>query len=315
MRGLLLGLALTLLSLCVNASERPLRVLAIGNSYTQSLEPELPKVAKAAGVNLELAIFAIGGRSLSNHWENCETALKDPSIKQYAVRGKGMTNLPEMLADGVWDIITLQEQSEAGMWPDRFTPWADRLVSLIRERQPKAKLYFQLTWADPAFSPRISNGRGGLGSLKMTQDEMAAALEKNYVAQAKRLGLGLIPVGPALQLYRKRLPVTAEAFSPEYISGLKDGELPDIKGELSGWYEWSKGETWHKDYGIYKLRKDHHHLNKEGKYLQACVWIATLTGKNIADLAYAPDLGDDFRSRVPLIRRCAMDAASKFNVR
>ena len=60
MRGLLLGLALTLLSLCVNASERPLRVLAIGNSYTRSLEPELPKVAKAAGVNLELAIFAIG---------------------------------------------------------------------------------------------------------------------------------------------------------------------------------------------------------------------------------------------------------------
>ena len=119
-------------------------------------------------------------------------------------------------------------------------------------------------------------------------DESTAMIEAAAASKLKRLFISL----------------------PEYAC-----DLGDIKGELSGWYEWSKGETWHKDYGIYKLRKDHHHLNKEGKYLQACVWIATLTGKNIADLAYAPDLGDDFRSRVPLIRRCAMDAASKFNVR
>ena len=60
---------------------KPLRVLAIGNSYTQSLEPELPRLAAAAGVELDLAIFAIGGKSLSNHWMNCEAARKDPSVR------------------------------------------------------------------------------------------------------------------------------------------------------------------------------------------------------------------------------------------
>ena len=312
MKNMLFGCALLSLFFCAQASVSPMRVLAIGNSYTRSLESELQNVAKAAGVNLDLAIFAIGGRTLSNHWINCEAALKDPSVKQYWVRNRGMANLPEMLADGTWDVIALQEQSEGGMYPDRFDPWADRLVALIRERQPKAKLYFQLTWADPAFSPRITNGRGGLGLLKMTQDEMASALEKNYTAQAKRLGLRLIPVGPALQLYRKRLPVTVGAFEPEYIAGLKDGEVPDIKGELSGWFEWSKGEKWHKDYGVHKLRKDHHHLNREGKYLQACVWVSSLTGKDLTNLSYVPDFGVDFQRRASLIRRCAVDAAASF---
>ena len=288
---------------------RRLRVLAIGNSYTQSLEPELQKVAKAAGVDLDLTIFAIGGKSLSNHWVNCEAALKDPSKKQYHARGR-KTNLPEVLADGTWDVVTLQEQSAAGMYPESFNPWADRLVAFIRERQPKARLYFQLTWADPAFSPRLSDGRGGPGSLKMTQDEMASALETTYTEQAKRLGLGLIPVGPALQLYRKRLPVTVRPFAPDYVAALKDGDVPDIKGELAGWYVWGKGARWSKDYGVYKLRKDHHHLNREGKYLQACVWIAALTGINIVELPYEPDFGDDFHRRAPLIRRCAMDAAA-----
>ena len=54
--------------------QRPLRVLAIGNSYTQSLVPEFPQVARAAGCSLDLAILAIGGNSLSNHWMHCAAA-------------------------------------------------------------------------------------------------------------------------------------------------------------------------------------------------------------------------------------------------
>ena len=300
-------MAALLLVCAAGAVARPLRVLAIGNSYTQSLEPELPRVAKAAGVELELAIFAIGGMSLSNHWMNCVVALKDPSKKQYDMRGR-KTNLPEVLADGKWDVVTLQEQSAGGMIPGSFDPWADHLVAFIRERQPTARLYFQLTWADPAFSPRLSDGQGGPGSLKMTQSEMASALEKTYTTQAKRLDLGLIPVGPALELYRKRLPVTVQPFSPDYIASMQDGETPDIKGELAGWYAWGKGARWEKDFGVHRLRMDHHHLNREGKYLQACVWLATLTETDIAELSYVPDFGDDFRRRAPIIRRCAMDA-------
>jgi hypothetical protein len=53
-------------------------------------------------------------------------------------------------------------------------------------------------------------------------------------------------------------------------------------------------------------------LNREGKYLQACVWVSSLTGKDLTNLSYVPDFGVDFQRRASLIRRCAVDAAASF---
>ena len=287
---------------------RPLRVLAIGNSYTQSLEPELPRLASAAGVELELAVFAIGGKSLSNHWVNCAAALKDSRVRPYKVKDR-LTNLPEMLMEGRWDVVTFQEQSADGMRAACFDPWADRLVAFVRERQPKARLFFQLTWSDPVYSPRITNDAGGLGKLKMTQAEMSAALVSNYTAQAQRLGLGLIPVGPAVDLFRHRLPVTARPVPKAVRAALKPGELPDIGGELSGWFWWGKGRAWEKGREQEHLRFDFHHLNEAGRYLQACVWLAALAGTDVTNLdSLPPHAGEDLRRHASLLRRCAMES-------
>ena len=185
--------------------QRPLRVLAIGNSYTQSLVPEFPQVARAAGCSLDLAILAIGGNSLSNHWMHCAAALADPAWRPYFADGR-KTNLPEMLAAKTWDVVTLQEQSADGMYPEKFDPWADRLIAFVRSRQPQARIFFQQTWSDTVASWRITDN-GVKGALGLTQDGMFAALEKNYAFQAARLGARLIPVGKALQIYRRGLPV------------------------------------------------------------------------------------------------------------
>ena len=288
------------------AKPTPVRVLAIGNSYTQSLLPEFPKVAQAAGCALDLAVFAVGGMSLSNHWANCEAALKDASVRPYVVNGR-KTNLPEILSEKAWDVVTLQEQSADGMYPEKFNPWADRLVAFVRRRLPKARICFQQTWSDTAASPRVTDG-GAKGTLGMTQDEMYAALEANYAFQARRLGAAVIPVGTAVQIYRKELPVRLVKPTAAALAALKDGELPDLKGELSGWWEWSRGRSWEADYGTYRLRQDFHHLNAEGRYLQACVWTAALFGVDVSALPYAPDLGADFARRAPFIRACAMKA-------
>lgn len=298
-------------ALCGEA--RSLRVLAIGNSYTQSLLPEFPKVAKAAGCGLDLAIFAIGGKSLSNHWMNCQAALTNSTCRPYVVNGR-KTNLPEVLSDGRWDVVTLQEQSADGMYPEKFDPWADRLIAYIRMRQPRARILFQLTWSDTVASHRMTEG-DRIGSLNLTPDQMYEALERNYVAQAKRFGAGLIPVGKALQMYRKELPVTLQKPSKEFLKALKPGELPDLRGELSGWWEWSKGNPWDCDYGVMRLRQDFHHLNREGKYLQACVWTAALFDVDVTDLPYVPELGEDFLRRAPLMRRCAMASVRSFRTK
>ena len=288
--------------------KRPLRVLAIGNSYTQSLHPEFANVARAAGCDLDLTIFAIGGNSLSNHFVNAVAALADPALRPYWVNGR-KANLLDVLAEKAYDVVVLQEQSAEGMDPKWFDPWADRLIAFVRDRQPQAKFWLQQTWSDPVASYRITD-KGVKGALGLTQDEMFAALEKNYAVQAKRLGTRIVPVGAALQLYRKRLPVRLVKPTKAELAALKDGEVPDLKGELAGWWHWGKGKTWESDYGVYRLRQDFQHLNTEGRYLQACVWTAALFGVDLAELGYAPDLGADFARRAPFIRACAMKAVN-----
>ena len=96
--------------------KRPLRVLAIGNSYTQSLHPEFANVARAAGCDLDLTIFAIGGNSLSNHFVNAVAALTDPTLRPYWVNGR-KANLLDVLAEKTYDVVVLQEQSAEGMGP------------------------------------------------------------------------------------------------------------------------------------------------------------------------------------------------------
>ena len=288
--------------------KRPLRVLAIGNSYTQSLHPEFANVARAAGCDLDLTIFAIGGNSLSNHFVNAVAALADPALRPYWVNGR-KANLLDVLAEKAYDVVVLQEQSAEGMDPKWFDPWADRLIAFVRDRQPQAKFWLQQTWSDPVASYRITD-KGVNGALGLTQDEMFAALEKNYAVQAKRLGTRIVPVGAALQLYRKGLPVRLVKPTKAELAALKDGEVPDLKGELAGWWHWGKGKTWESDYGVYRLRQDFQHLNPEGRYLQACVWTAALFGVDLAELGYAPDLGVDFARRAPFIRACAMKAVN-----
>ena len=72
---------------------------------------------------------------------------------------------------------------------------------------------------------------------------MHEKLKAAYAEFAKPYGFKIIPTGDAVQDFRKAMP------SPDGITG-------DPCGSPTG--------------------KDKFHLNREGNYLQACVWLAAL---------------------------------------
>lgn len=45
-----------------------LKVLAIGNSFSVSLQSQLPSVAKALGQDFDLATMSVWGCTLDRHW-------------------------------------------------------------------------------------------------------------------------------------------------------------------------------------------------------------------------------------------------------
>ena len=80
-------------------------------------------------------------------------------------------------------------------------------------------------------------------------------------------------------------------------------------GDVVGSSAWRKGSGRSEKDKIVRLRVDATHLNRDGEYLQACTWLATLCGYDVTKLKYAPEwLAPE---RAALMRACAAEAAAK----
>ena len=316
-------------SFSANESPRSLKVLAIGNSFSASLMSQLPACAKALpGVDLDFATLVIGGCPLERHWNNVEKA-SDPEFRPYSVlwsfvsapdkkkppfgdamvKGKG--NIPQMLKAVKWDVVTIQQASPASWNEETYQPYADKLIAKIKELAPQAEIRVQQTWAYCDADKRVCADAtpGKPGSWGFNQRGMYERLTAAYNKVAEKHHLKVIPAGDAVESYRKALPVTFKPPTKEQMAAFKDGELPDMGGEPVGAYRWGKGPSWSKkakDNDVRKLRCDSIHLNDEGKYLQACTWLAALFDDDLSKLAYKPNCLTE--EKAALMRKCAVDA-------
>lgn len=317
------------MSFADDGKPRNLKVLAIGNSFSQSLMAQLPKCAKALpGVELDFATLVIGGCSLESHWRNVEKSV-DPEFRPYSVQwsfasaldgknhpfGDAMkdshANIPQFLKAVKWDIVTIQQASHAS-WDDKtYQPYADNLITKIKELAPQAEVRVHQTWAYCNADKRICGDAtpGKPGSWGFDQNGMHERLTAEYGKLAEKHHLNVIPSGNAVAAYRKALPVTFKPPTEMQLEMFKDGELPDMGGEPVGSYRWGKGPAWNKnakDNDVRKLRVDAIHLNREGQYLQACTWIAALFDCDLLNLAYKPSFLAE--EKAVLMRQCAAEA-------
>ena len=296
-----------------------LKVLMIGNSFSICVLKQMPQCAADAGVVLDLASLFIGGCPLDKHWANIERA-NNEKVKPYtfsydyaSVKDKkdapvaklgARTNIPQALKADKWDIVTIQQASPKSPFPETYEPFAKNIIATIREHAPQAEIVIQQTWS---YTPYSAN----LAKWNMTPQSMYLAVESAYRQLAERYGLRTIPTGYAVDLYRNKLPVKYEKVlsKEEFLAIAKPG-LVDFYGDPVGDSKWSKGRKKQKDADKVRLRLDAIHLNKEGHYLQACTWLATLFGYDVTKLKYTPEyLAPE---RAALMRACAAEAAAKY---
>ena len=278
-------------------SDKPLRVLAIGNSFAESVMKYLPPLAKEAeklgAPKLDIVVLMHPGCTLDQHWANVEKA-KDASFVPYGLpnsfasgdtasffsssqktnvwyRNRG--NLPQMLKAYKWDIVTIQQGSGKSWREDSYEPYFGNLVKLVHELAPTAEIRIQQTWAyskdHPALRSEGSQPRSGKWGI--TQTEMYDKLDACYEAMSRKYGLKVVRTGYAVQEWRRRHP----------------GD-PDPVGN----------------------GKDTIHLNDEGRYLQALVWVKSLFGVDVNRLAFEPKLGDGFSARAKAMRELVDSAQS-----
>ena len=289
------------------AEKKPLKVLMIGNSFSVSVMKELPNIADAQNeYALDITSLYIGGCTLERHIREYESAKKDPGHRPYSVSryvtGKGRLerfkgNLVMALDAQKYDIITLQEASPRSFTTDGWTKYGDRLVAIVREKQPQAKLLLHQTWSYRSNSPKLKK-------WNLTQETMFRKVREVYADRAKHFDCGIIPMGEAVQLWRARtakvtpLKMAAEELK-KYDSSNKLPPPRTYKGDVVGCYRRNKrGKLW----------CDQTHLNRDGEYLQGCVWFASLFGADATKIAYKPKHLKP--AEAALIRKCAADAVA-----
>ena len=220
-----------------------MKVLSIGNSFSQDAHKWLHALAAREGVEIETLNLFIGGCSLEMHRDNL---LQEKESYSYEPNGGAPTrkiSIPDALRSEEWDCITLQQASPYSGMPETYEPYLSELVGYVRTQCPAAKLYFHKTWAyESGFSSPSFSAYGN------DQAVMYARITKAVDSAARQHGLTVIPVGTVIQTLRTEVP--AFDYAKTGLSLCRDG---------------------------YHLSLDY------GRFAAAATWFTTLTGRPVSE--------------------------------
>lgn len=186
---------------------KTLKLLAIGNSFSNNATKYLYDIAKAEGIeNVIIGRLYIGGCSLETHAANAAadaaeyTYYKNTEGKWVTTSGK-VTMLHGIL-DEDWDLITMQQ---ASLYSGREETYNEDLRYLIdyveaNKTNPNAKLLWHMTWAYRQDSTK-SGFTGNYENSQMRMYKMITECVRSKVVPNEEF-VAVLPVGTAIQNVR-----------------------------------------------------------------------------------------------------------------
>ena len=218
-----------------------LRILAIGNSFSDDATEYLPGLLEAAGIhNVILGRLYIGGCTLERHCTEFETDgheyvyRKSVANEWVTVKRYKEGSFMDGVCDEPWDIITLQQGSpKSGRW-DSYDPWLPKLIEIVRQNcsNPDAAIVWHQTWAY-AHNYESRN----FANYTYSQELMYACIES------------------CVEKLRRDYDIPVVIASGVAVQNLRKGKLQTER-------EYTR-DGFHMDY-------------KYGRYATACVWFETL---------------------------------------
>ena len=272
-----------------------MKILSIGNSFSNSVQRYLPQMCTSLGLSLQLGAASFGGCELRRHWSYVKAEENDPDCRIYA---GGASKLLDILANGDWDLVTIQQASRESWREESYEPYAANLIAYVKQYAPQCEIIVQQTWAYRADAPQLQpDSEWQINQLQMQQKLRAA-----YKKLAASHGLRVIPCGDAVQLARENEEAPFSNYDPNMLLFLRWPDLPPQSGDVVGACYWQKDAV----SGELSIVRDLTHLNCRGQYLQAAVWCAFIYGLNAEDIRFVPEeLGD---SDAAFLRRMAQRA-------
>ena len=240
------------------AQQKTVRILAIGNSFSQdAVEQYLHELAEAEGISTIIGNMFIGGCSLERHVKNARDNAPAYAYRKIGTDGKkrekGKMSLEAVLADEAWDYVSLQQASPFSGMYETYEASLPELIEYVKARLPKkTKLMLHQTWAYASTSKHSGFKNYNCNQLTMYQ-AIADAVKK--AAKANKIKI-VIPSGTAIQNART-------SFIGDHLN--RDGYHLDVK---------------------------------IGRYTAACTWFERIFKHNVVGNPYAPEGLDEVRKAV-----------------
>ena len=237
----------------------PLRVLAIGNSFSEdAVEQYLYNLAAEEGVELVIGNAYRGGQGLKSHWDDIQN---NNNTFEYRKVVKGVrTNitgqaLSTIITDEPWDIITFQQVSQDSGRPETYEPYLGNLIDYLLglTTNPNVKVGMHQTWAYAQNSTH--SGFSNYGNNQMTMYNAIVNAVNQAVENHEELTF-VVPSGTAIQ--NARTSILGDNLN-------RDG--------------------YHLDYGI-------------GRYITACTWLETVTELSAVGKSYRPSSVDSLMAAI-----------------
>ena len=235
-------------------AEEGVKILAIGNSYSEDATKWLWQILKDMGVkNATVGHLFIGGTSIQDHAAN---ARGDKPVYQYLVNSDGdftsQSNIT--LAEGIaaedWDIVTLQQLSATSGLVSSYDDDIAYLAGYVRSNatNPYVRLAWHMNWSWPGYATQSEFADYYQSSQSVMYGMITAAVEEK-IATSSLFDM-IIPSGTAIQNARTSF----------------------------------LGDT---------LNRDNYHLSLNvGRYVAGMTYAATLTGLSFENVQYVPSAAE-----------------------
>lgn len=172
-----------------------MKVLSIGNSFSQDAQRYLHQIARADEVNIEAVNLYIPGCLLSHHYRNMLSEQDAYILETNGMYTGFKVSLKEALLNRDWDVVTIQQGSRKSADYAAYQPYLNKLVEYIRECAPQAKVAIHQTWAYEKDSKMLSEWVGYTDHIKMFED-IKAAYQKAFEDSKADI---LLPSGELMQ--------------------------------------------------------------------------------------------------------------------
>ena len=182
-------------------SKRIIKLLSIGNSYSQDALAYVPFIMQNMCVDADILIGILmqSSSSLKMHVDNFE---KDTAAYKFylydggsAWKDCGRKTIQWALDNCNWDVVILQQSSQAVHSWSNYQPWCNKLIDYVRGY---VNYPVKFVWYQPMARPASSNGGANWSDEIIIEHYVKTAESSQRILEETDCEI-LVPVGTAIQ--------------------------------------------------------------------------------------------------------------------